>query len=316
MRDLNHLDVNTLTRPRIWAIGGGKGGVGKSVITANMAIRLAQMGKRCVAMDVDLGGANLHTVIGMPSPDYTLTDFIRKKVDNLRDVMTPTPVPNLWIISGSKALMDMANPKYTQKEKMIRHLSLLDVDYVLLDLGSGSGFNILDFFLIAQEGILVILPEPTSVENAYHFIKAAFYRKLKRATKKSGVAEAVDRAMEEKVARGIQSPRTLIRNVLEINPEAGLALQKEASRFRPSIIVNQIRRLDERNLGKDISIACHDYFGIDVKFLGSIDEDDCVRQAIKLKKPVMDAFPACPFSQSIQSIVHNLFIGQEVWFGT
>jgi flagellar biosynthesis protein FlhG len=315
MRNLNHLDVNT-SKPCIWAIGGGKGGVGKSVITANMAIRLAQMGKRCVAMDVDLGGANLHTVIGMPSPDYTLSDFIQKKVDNLSDLMTPTPVPNLWIISGSKALMDMANPKHTQKEKMIRHLSLLDVDYILLDLGSGSGFNILDFFLIAQEGILVILPEPTSVENAYHFIKAAFYRKLKRATKKSGVAEAVDRAMEEKIARGIQSPRTLIRNVLEIDPEAGMALQEEASRFRPNIIVNQIRRLDEKNLGKDIAIACHDYFGIDVKFLGSIDEDDSVRKAIKLKKPVIDAFPACPFSQSIQSIVNNLFTRPEVKFGT
>lgn len=312
---INYPDVNT-PNPTIWAIGGGKGGVGKSVITANMAMRLAQMGKRCVAMDVDLGGANLHTVIGMPSPDYTLSDFIQKKVDNLSDVMTPTPVPNLWIISGSKALMDMANPKHTQKEKMIRHLSLLDVDHILLDLGSGSGFNILDFFLIAQEGILVILPEPTSVENAYHFIKAAFYRKLKRATKKSGVAEAVDRAMEEKIARGIQSPRTLIRNVLEIDPEAGMALQEEANRFRPNIIVNQIRRLDEKDLGKDIAIACRDYFGIDVKFLGSIDEDDSVRKAIKLKKPVMDAFPACPFSQSIQSIVQNLFTRPEVKFGT
>jgi len=315
MRDLNHLDVST-PKPCIWAIGGGKGGVGKSVITANMAMRLAQMGKRCVAMDVDLGGANLHTVIGMPSPDRTLSDFIQKKVDNLRDVMTPTPVPNLSIISGSKALMDMANPKHTQKEKMIRHLSLLDVDHILLDLGSGSGFNILDFFLIADEGILVILPEPTSVENAYHFIKAAFYRKLKRATKRSGVAEAVDRAMEEKIARGIQSPRMLIRNVLEIDPEAGMALQEEASLFRPNIIVNQVRRLDERDLGKDVAIACRDYFGIEVKFLGSIDEDDCVRKAIKIKKPVLDAYPASPFSQSIQSIVDNLFTRQEVRFGT
>ena len=315
MRNLHHLDVST-TKPCIWPFGGGTGGVGKSVITANMAMRLAQMGKRCVAMDVDLGGANLHTVIGMPSPDRTLSDFIRKKVDNLSDVITATPVPNLSIISGSKALMDMANPKHTQKEKMIRHLSQLDVDHILLDLGSGSGFNILDFFLIAHEGILVILPEPTSVENAYHFIKAAFYRKLKRATKRSGVAEAVDRAMEEKIARGIQSPRMLIKNVLEIDPEAGMALQEEASRFRPNIIVNQIRRLDEKDLGKDIAIACHDYFGIDVKFLGSIDEDDSVRKAIKLKKPVMDAFPASPFSQSIQSIVNHLFIRQEARFGT
>ncbi len=172
--------------------------MGKSVITANMAIHLARIGKRCVAMDADLGGANLHTVIGMPTPKRTLTDFLCRKVPNLTDIMTPTPIPNLWLISGSRALMEMANPKHTQKEKILRHLHNLDVDYILLDLGSGTTFNILDFFLVAQEGILVVLPEPTSVENVYHFIKAAFYRKLKRATRKSGVAQAVDRAMEEK----------------------------------------------------------------------------------------------------------------------
>ena len=282
--------------------------MGKSVITANMAIHLARIGKRCVAMDADLGGANLHTVIGMPTPKRTLTDFLCRKVPNLTDIMTPTPIPNLWLISGSRALMEMANPKHTQKEKILRHLHNLDVDYILLDLGSGTTFNILDFFLVAQEGILVVLPEPTSVENVYHFIKAAFYRKLKRATRKSGVARAVDRAMEEKVARGIQSPRTLIKNVFEIDPEAGRALQREADNFRPNVIINQLRKLDERDLGRNISIACRDYFGIDIRPVGAIDEDECVRKAIRLKKPVIDAYAACPFSHAIHGIVRNLML--------
>ncbi|NOY87150.1 MAG: MinD/ParA family protein [Deltaproteobacteria bacterium] len=300
--------VSQIQKPCIWAIGGGKGGVGKSVITANMAIHLARTGKRCVAMDADLGGANLHTVIGMPTPEYTLTDFLRRKVPNLSDIMAPTPIPNLWLISGSKALMEMANPKFTQKEKIIRHLHSLDVDYILLDLGSGTAFNILDFFLVAQEGILVVLPEPTSVENVYHFIKAAFYRKLKRATRKSGVTLAVDKAMEEKIARGIQSPRTLIKNVFEIDPEAGRALQKEADNFHPNIIINQLRKFDEKDLGKNISLACRDYFGIDIRPLGTIDEDECVRKAVRLKKPVIDAYAACPFSHTIHGIVRKLIL--------
>ncbi len=305
----NHLPL-PINRPCIWAIGGGKGGVGKTVITANLAIRLAQMGKTCVAMDVDLGGANLHTVLGMPSPDYTLTDFIKRKVTSLRDVMVATPVRNLWLISGSKALMEMANPKYSQKTKMIRHLFSLDVDHILLDLGSGTAFNILDFFLIAQDGILVVLPEPTSVENAYHFIKAAFYRKLKRATKKTGVAEAIDKAMEEKVARGIQSPQTLIKNVMEINHEAGLALKDQADQFKPNIIINQTSKLTDRDLGLDISVACRDYFGIEVRPLGSIDEDNHVRKAIRMKAPLLEAFPACPFARSVHSIVDGLLYKQ------
>lgn len=304
--DKLNLQIKHGTRPLVWAIGGGKGGVGKTVITANTAISLAQQGKRCVAMDLDLGAANLHTVLGVPDPDRSLTDFLRRKVDSLAETMIPTPYSNLQFISGSKALLEMANPKFSQKEKLIRHITSLDVDYVLLDLGSGSAFNTLDFFLMADEGILVVLPEPTSVENAYHFIKAAFYRKLKRATRKSGVAEAIDKAMVEKVARGIQSPRTLIKNVLQINPEAGLALEKEALTFMPNIIVNQARKHDDHELGFDIVRACQDYFGIKIHNLGHIDEDDSLREAVRLRKAVVDAYPSSPFSRAIHSVVNNL----------
>ncbi len=292
--------------PVIWAVGGGKGGVGKSVITSNLAISLAQRGKRCIAIDADLGGANLHTVIGMPNPKHTLSAFLRREVDNLHEIIAPTPIQNLWLISGARALMEMANPKYTQKEKLLRHISKLDADYVILDLGSGTSFNILDFFLVAQEGILVVLPEPTSVENAYHFIKAAFYRKLKRATNRTGVTEAIDRVMVEKVARGIQSPRALIENVYSINPEAGEALQVAANNFRPNIIINMVRRWDDKDLGHDISVACKDYFGITVKFIGEIEDDDHVKKAIRMRKSITGMFPAAPFTKSIQKIARNL----------
>jgi flagellar biosynthesis protein FlhG len=297
--------------PVIWAVGGGKGGVGKTVITANAAICLSQLGRKCVALDADLGGANLHTVLGIPSPDYTLTDFLRKRVTSLADILAPTSFPNLHLISGSRALLEMANPRYSQKEKLIRHISELDVDFVILDLGSGSAFNTLDFFLSASEGILVVLPEPTSVENAYHFIKAAFYRKLKKATRRSGVAEAIDKAMGEKVARGIQSPRTLIANVLKINPEAGQALREEADGFMPNIIVNQTRRFDDKELGSDIAHACRDYFGINIRYLGHLEEDNSLKEAVRLRKAVMDAFPTSPFARSIRVLVQNLLAARE-----
>jgi len=259
-----------------------------------------------VALDLDLGGANLHTVLGIPDPDRSLTDFLRRKIDSLAEAMIPTPYPNLHFISGSKALLEIANPKFSQKEKLIRHINSLNVDYVLLDLGAGSAFNTLDFFLSADEGILVVLPEPTSVENAYHFIKAAFYRKLKKATRRAGVAEAIDKAMEEKVARGIQSPRALINNVLQINPEAGHTLEEEARSFMPNIIVNQARRHDDHELGADIVQACQDYFGISIRNLGHIDESDSLREAVRLRKAVVDAFPVSSFARSIHSIVRNL----------
>ncbi len=297
--------------PVIWAVGGGKGGVGKTVITANLAITLAKLGKRCVAIDADLGGANLHTVLGIPNPKRTLSDFLTRAVNRLDEVTAPTTHPNLRFVSGSKALLDMANPRFTQKERIIRHLLELDADIVLLDLGAGTAFNTLDFFIIADRGILVVLPEPTSVENAYHFIKAAFYRRLKRATAQDGVAEAVDRAMSEKAARGIQSPRALIRTVEEIAPEAGEALHREAEQFRPSLIVNQVRRWDERDLGKDICTACRDYFGIEIDYLGTVDDDPHVRDAIRLRHAVLDSYPAGSFARSISAIARRLIMPGE-----
>jgi flagellar biosynthesis protein FlhG len=112
--------------------------------------------------------------------------------------------------------------------------------------------------------------------------------------------------MEEKVARGIQSPRTLINNVLQINPEAGHTLEEVASSFKPNIIVNQTRRHDDHELGTDIVQACQDYFGINIRSVGHIDADDSLREAVRLRKAAVDSFPLSSFSRSIHSIVKNL----------
>jgi Mrp family chromosome partitioning ATPase len=81
--------------PKIWAIGGGKGGVGKSLVTANLAICLALMGHKVAAIDLDLGGANLHTCLGVPIPDKTLSDYLSKKVRSLTELLTPTAIISL-----------------------------------------------------------------------------------------------------------------------------------------------------------------------------------------------------------------------------
>mgnify|MGYP001549711292 CR=1 FL=1 len=78
-------------KPRIWAIGGGKGGIGKSVIATNLAVSMAGPGRRVALVDADLGGANLHTLLGVPSPKVNLSDFISKRVTSLGEVMTPLP---------------------------------------------------------------------------------------------------------------------------------------------------------------------------------------------------------------------------------
>ena len=163
---------------QIWAIGGGKGGVGKTLITANFAITLAKAGATVTLVDLDLGGANLHTCLGVEQTAHTLTDLFSPDVKNFAQLASPTNIPNLSLISGAQDSLNVANLPHAQKQKLLNKLKQLPSDYIILDLGAGTSYNTLDFFLAADVGILVVLPEPTSIENAYRFIKSAFYRKL------------------------------------------------------------------------------------------------------------------------------------------
>jgi len=292
--------------PRVWAVGGGKGGVGKSVIAANIAAAIASPTDSVALVDADLGGANLHTLLGVPSPKANLSDFISKRVSSLGEVMTATPIDNVWLVSGAKALVEMANPNYGQKSKILRHINALRVDHVVLDLGAGTSFNVLDFFLAARKGVLVVVPEPTSVENAYHFLKAAFFRKLKRAQPRAQVKAAIKEVMNGSARNQVKTPRDLISQVWSVDPDVGAALVAEASGFRPGLIVNRVDHPRHEQLGEDIVTACRDYFGIRLQFLGSLPNDKLVMRSVIERKPAVQHFAQIPFVAAMRNVVDNM----------
>ncbi len=295
----------------IWAIGGGKGGVGKSAIAANLGVVLAQAGHRVALVDADLGGANLHTLLGMPSPPRTLSDFVGRRVEQLDDVMTQTRVQGLWLVSGARAFVEIANLKYATKERLLRHVRALPADHVILDLGAGSSFNVLDFFLAARHGLLVVVPEPTSVENAYHFLKAAFFRKLKRVEPRDRVRTAVGLAMAKRGTNAIRSPLDLINLVASFDPLAGDALMAEAELFEPSLVINRVSRPAHRQLGEDMSIACRDYFGRNIKCAAYVEEDELLARSIRDRRPAACEYPESPFVTSVRRLAHGLTVGAE-----
>ncbi|MBW1992341.1 MAG: P-loop NTPase, partial [Deltaproteobacteria bacterium] len=167
-------------RIKLWSVGGGKGGVGKSIITMGLGICLAQMGKRVVLIDGDLGGANLHTLMGVRFPQVTLEDFLLRKVARLEDTIIKTQFEGIGLICGADDILGAANPTYAQKIRLIQQIEELPADFVLLDLGAGTSFNILDLFNFSPGKIAVFTNQVTSLQNAYGFIKSALYRKLSR----------------------------------------------------------------------------------------------------------------------------------------
>lgn len=300
-------ELPTENLKKIWAVGGGKGGVGKSLVSANVSICLALMGHKVVAVDLDLGGANLHTCLGLPIPQVTLSDYISKKVTNFEDLLVPTPISNLKIISGAQDELGMANLKHMHKNQIIRKLHELDADYILFDLGAGTAFNTIDFFITADKGILVVLPEPTSIENTYRFIKSVFYRRLKMIDGIEAIEPLINETMNAKISHASQmSPADLVKKIIETNPEVGLRIKNELAQFRPNLIINQARSQADIDIGYSIQSICRKYFGIEMNFPGYLDYDQSVWQSVRKRKPLLIEFPNSRLVNNFDRIVNKL----------
>ncbi|HAK58961.1 MAG TPA: ATP-binding protein [Nitrospiraceae bacterium] len=307
---------DALRRKEIWAVGGGKGGIGKSLITGNIGISLARLKKKVLLVDADLGGANLHTTLGIGVPEMTLSDFLSRRVENIQDVIIQSEIKNLSLISGAQDFLDAANPNFSQKTRLLRHLETVDADYILLDLGAGTSYNILDFFLFSDQGILVVLPEPTAIENAYRFIKSAFYRRFKKVVTHQGIKDLIDAAMDQKNTMGIRTPYDLIERVKLMEREVGEILELEITKFRPKLIVNQVRTKGDIQIGFSIKSACNKYFGINLEYLGYVEYDDSVWQSIRSKRPLAVEYPYSRPARCIERIVHNLLRKEQLTLST
>lgn len=290
---------------KIWAIGGGKGGVGKSLVTSNLAICLSLLGMKVVVIDMDLGGANLHTCLGVPIPEKTLSDYFQKSSTKLADLITPTPLKNLSLISGAQDEMGIANLRQVHRSKLLKQLRELDADYILLDLGAGTTNNTLDFFLSADQGILVTLPEPTSIENTYRFIKSVFHRKLALLEDFLEVSPVIDKVLNSKLSEN-STPAEIIEKAMQIDPVMGEKLKREVQTFSPKLVINQVRTQSDIDIGFSMKIISKKYFGLNLDYVGFLEYDATVWQSVKKKRPLLLEFPSSTLVKNFESIIHRI----------
>lgn len=291
---------------RLLAIGGGKGGVGKTFVTANLATALARLGQRVVVVDADLDGANLHTCLGVPAPRRSLADFVSEREEDLGKLLVDTPLPNLKLIGATHGNLADAQPSHLRRVRLVRGLRQLDADIVLLDLGAGAHASVLDYFLVSDDGILVLQPEPTSVENAYSFMRAAFYRRMRLAMVGHGVRQLVTLAMDQRNERGIRTPLDLLREIEAIDTLEARRFVETMRVFRPRLIVNGARTAEDVKLGFAVRSVCKKYFGIDAEYLGYVNHDDEVRRSISMRRPIVDLNKDADVSIYLQRIARKL----------
>jgi flagellar biosynthesis protein FlhG len=163
-------EANSGYANKIIAIASGKGGVGKTVFTVNLGISLAKAGKKVLIIDGDLGLGNVNVLFGF-LPKFNLY-HVMKGHRSIRDIVFHTP-EGVDIIPGANGYTQFANLDDKSRDQLIRSFSELDgYDYILIDTGAGIGANVIGFALYANEMILVIAPDPSSVTDAYGLIKS------------------------------------------------------------------------------------------------------------------------------------------------
>lgn len=200
---------------KVITVTSGKGGVGKTSITVNLAIALSEMGKRVTILDVDFGLANIDVMLGIVSK-YSLADVIYENM-NILDVLTNGP-KNIKFLSGGSGIEELVKLDEAQIGKFLNNIGLLDTlsDVILIDTGAGLSDSVMSFVMAADEVVLVTTPEPTSITDAYALIKMVANRdRLKK------IKVIINRAESEKEANGILNRLSVVTNrFLGVNLES------------------------------------------------------------------------------------------------
>jgi flagellar biosynthesis protein FlhG len=294
----------------IWAVGGGKGGTGKTFLASNMGIYLAKLGQRVLLVDADLGGANLHTCLGLTGFRSNLSDFLYAGQRDVTDFVEETDVLNLYLLPGALDSPGI-RPSIRDLERLKVALNGANMDYVIMDLGSGTSREVMDLFLAGDVGIYVTVPEPTSIENTYRFLMESHYWILMQGNSKRSFKNAVQRAFRSHDFRGV--PQMLQRLIAE-EPLFGKTLEACMRDFSVRLILNQVRRSEEIEVGFAIRSAIKKYFGVPVDFVGYVDFDDQVLQCVHMRKSLLQNFPESNAAKCIANLTNKLLTAGNLAF--
>ncbi len=301
-----------LRKSRIIAIGGAKGGIGKSTFAANLGIYLSSLGKRTVLVDLDLGGSNLHLYLGEWFLKYNINDYLNKNVPSISDIMVSTKYgPDL--VGGGSSQLGSANIHFSRKLKLLRTIKQIDADYIIIDLGADTSYNIIDFFLAADHGIVLTTCDPPSYLGAYNFIKVSLFRKLNRIFgPESELRKHKDPDLlliiKEATMPGNGNKGKVIGDLIERVknqlPNGLPLIEHILETFRPGLIVNMISGNDNvSEVVSRVQDVSQKMLAVAVDYLGSIDYQSDIKRSTQDLIPVISRDPKGNLSECIRDVL-------------
>ncbi len=302
---------NEIKRPKIIAVGGAKGGIGKSIFASNLSVYLHNKGFKTIAADFDLGGSNLHLFLGKTHIKKTINNYLSGEIVDIKDIMEKTKYgPEL--IGGNSSQLGASNISFTRKLKLLKAVRNINADYVVMDLGGDTSYNVLDFFLAADAGIVMTTCDPASYLDAYSFIKVALYRKLNRLfgieSGYSGQADIdlkniIHETLISKTAPPLRDMDEFIQIVKKECPGSVGIVRKVLSDFAPQIIVNKVISESFAMQPVDrIKQVSKKKLSINVDHLCSLPFQDEVEKSARTLVPSVYQTPDSVFAKKFDSI--------------
>jgi flagellar biosynthesis protein FlhG len=299
-------------RSRIVTVGGGKGGVGKSIVALNLAATLAQQGQRVVIADMDLGAANQHLLLGLSHPGAGLQALLDKSVGSAEECLIPTPVPNLRLLAGTNGVLGSANITHRQKVVLLHKLRAIQADLVIVDVGAGVGYNMLDFFDLGSRKLIVTTPQVTAIHDAYSFLKSAALRVLHHNVQGSAMEAALLEPAE--LSESGEKVVEILARLRAIRPELADKVFAELGRFGACLVGNQVVNSAHAGVFRAVAQTIRAYLGLEVPVLACLRSSPAIHDSVNHRKPLVldpDSEDAAAFRELAQALLATMLADED-----
>ena len=286
---------------RVIVVGGGRGGVGKTLLAVNLGVYFAQLGRDVVVCDADPFGSNLHAVLGLDSPPLVSATAVEEGTAEL----VPSTVPGLKILPTAYDPITATPVRTTRSAAFMKQLVDLDVDYAIVNLGASSAAVALDIFLQADVGIAVTAPEPLAIETTYRFCRSLYLRTLRRALMK----ERFKLRLVEKVISSLPPlapPPQIVAEIKRYDDGVAAIAAHEMGRITPRLVLGQTRLKSDLDLGPAMSMVAERFLGIPLDYLGHIEHDDAVWLTVRRRQPLLIDSPTSKSARNIERVARRI----------
>jgi flagellar biosynthesis protein FlhG len=285
---------------RILAFGGGRAGVGRTLLAANLGVYFAQLGREVLVCDADPNGSSMHAVLGLDrAPFVAQTDSERGPP------ALATSVPGLRLLAVAYDPLSGTPTRPSRGTHLLRALQKADADYVIVNLGASTSPASLDMFLEADLGVCVTMPEPLAVEMSYRFLRGLWLRILRKLVMKERFRlRIVERVLAS--LGPLASPLACIREMKRVDDTVASIAAEALVRVRPQLVVGQTRLRSDLELGPAMAVVSERYFGVPLDYLGHVEHDDAVWLTVRRRQPLLIDSPTSRSARNIERVARRI----------